>query len=289
MLFGLDVPTSATPDSDPVGAAISAERGGFDFISASDHPSGTDPTFETWTMLTTIAARTTRIGIATRVLGVPYRAPAIVAKMAETLHRLSGERLVLGLGGGASDDEFRAFGLRVPTPRDKVDGLEEAVRVLHGLWSEPAFTFRGRLHRTDSAELEPKPRTHIPVWLGTYGPRALEVTGRLADGWIPSLGHASPEAIPHMRERVLAAAREAGRDPSEITSVYNLGVRVDARAEPEPGAVVGSLDHVVERLAEFGGLGFAGFNFQPIGPDRVEQVDLLTREVVPALRRAAVG
>jgi alkanesulfonate monooxygenase SsuD/methylene tetrahydromethanopterin reductase-like flavin-dependent oxidoreductase (luciferase family) len=78
-------------------------------------------------MLTWIAAATSRIRIATRVLGVPYRPPAMVAKMAESLDRLSGGRLILGLGGGYSDAEFRAFGLTVPSPRDKVDGLQEAV------------------------------------------------------------------------------------------------------------------------------------------------------------------
>jgi alkanesulfonate monooxygenase SsuD/methylene tetrahydromethanopterin reductase-like flavin-dependent oxidoreductase (luciferase family) len=84
-------------------------------------------------MLAWMAASTTRIAVASRVLGVPYRAPAMVAKMAETLDRLSGRQLILWLGGGYSDDEFRAFGLGVPTPREKVDGLGEAVA--HHPWS----------------------------------------------------------------------------------------------------------------------------------------------------------
>src|SRR5438105_4714442 len=116
-LFGLNVSTSAESGADPVRDALLAERLGFDYVSASDHPCGSRPSYETWTMLSWIAARTSRIKIATRVLGVPYRPPAMVAKMAETLHRLSGNRLILGLGGGYSDAEFRAFGLPVPTPR----------------------------------------------------------------------------------------------------------------------------------------------------------------------------
>src|SRR5687768_17460451 len=106
--FGLDLPASLTPEG-PVALARAAEDLGFDFVSASDHPAGTDPSYETWTMLAFVAAGTSRIGIATRVLGVPYRPPAMVAKMAETLDRLSGGRLILGLGGGASDHEFRQF------------------------------------------------------------------------------------------------------------------------------------------------------------------------------------
>ncbi len=166
LLLGVNIPAST--DSDPVELARAAETLGYDFVSASDHPCGADPTRETWTMLTWIAASTTRIRVATRVLGVPYRPPAIVAKMAETLDRLSGGRLILGLGGGYSDEEFRAFGLTTPTPRQKVDGLEEAIQVIRGLWSEPEFSFAGRLYRTENADLEPKPAHRIPIWLGTF-------------------------------------------------------------------------------------------------------------------------
>src|SRR5207237_809105 len=158
-------------------------------------PSGTSPTNGTWTMLCFVAAATSRVRIATRVLGVPYRSPAMVAKMAETLDRLSGGRLILGLGGGSADDEHRAFGLGVRSPRDKVDGLEEAITIIRGLWSDPSFTFEGRLYRTDAAPMEPKPGHPIPIWLGTFGSRALAVTGRLADGWIPSFGMAPPEVV----------------------------------------------------------------------------------------------
>src|SRR5579883_555648 len=204
--FGINVFTAAGPADDPVAAAQLAEDLGFDFVSASDHPCGTSPSHETWTMLSWIAAATDRIRVATRVLGVPYRSPALVAKMAETLDRLSGGRLILGLGGGSADHEFQAFGLGIPSRRDKIDGLEEAVAIIRGLWTEPSFSYRGRLHATDQADLAPKPDHDIPIWLGTFGPRGLDVTGRLADGWIPSLGYAPPDQVGAMRERVLAAA-----------------------------------------------------------------------------------
>src|SRR6266542_5375646 len=152
LLFGINVSTSAAPGADPVAETRTAEELGFDFVSANDHPCGTKPTHELWTMLAWLAARTSRVRVAPRVLGIPYRPPAVVAKMAEALDRLSGGRLVLGLGGGASDDEFRAFGLGVPTPREKIDGLEEAVRIIRGVWTQPSFSFHGRLYRTDDAE-----------------------------------------------------------------------------------------------------------------------------------------
>ena len=237
-------------------------------------------------MLSWIAASTARIRVATRVLGVPYRPPAMVAKMAETLDRLSDGRLILGLGGGYSDHEFRAFGLPVPSPRQKVDGLEDAIHIAHGLWSEPAFTYDGPVHKTDAAEMEPKSAHRIPIWLGTLGPRGLALTGRLADGWIPSLEMAPPDRVPELRGRILAAAHDAGRNPADITCAYNLEIRVDEHAEPAPHVVSGSADAVVEQLIGFVQLGFTAMNFLPVGPDSVEQIERLGGDVLPQVRTA---
>jgi probable F420-dependent oxidoreductase len=287
LLFGINVSTSAAPGADPLADARRAEELGFDFVSASDHLHGKDPTHETWTMLSWIAAGTSRIRVASRVLAVPYRNPAVTAKMAATLDRLSGGRLILGMGGGYSDEEFRAFGLGAPSPRDKVDGMDEAIRIARGMWSERSFTFQGRRYRTDGAELEPKPDRRIPIWLGTYGDRALAATGRLADGWIPSLGFAPPDRVPAMRDRILANAREAGREAEEITCVYNLEIRVDEPAEPDPSVVSGPSGAVAERLIGFLELGFTAMNLMPIGPGQDEQAERLAREVIPEVRAAA--
>jgi len=280
--IGVNVSTSAGPGADPVAYARAAEALGFDFVSASDHPAGNRPSFEVWTMLTWIAAATSRIAVATRVLGVPYRAPAMVAKMAETLDRLSAGRLILGLGGGYSDEEFRAFGLGVPTPGQKITGLDEAIQIIRGLWAEPRFTFAGTRYHTEDADLEPKPAHRIPIWLGAFGPRALGVTGRLADGWIPSHGFAPPEQIPAMRARIDAAARAAGRDPGDVTGAYNVEVQVGG--SPQAGVVAGPPDAVVEQLRGFVELGFTAFNVMPTGRESLEQLHRFGTDVLPALR-----
>jgi alkanesulfonate monooxygenase SsuD/methylene tetrahydromethanopterin reductase-like flavin-dependent oxidoreductase (luciferase family) len=284
--FGLGVPASAAPGRDPVALARRAEDLGFDFVSTSDHPAGDQPSYEAWTMLTWIAAATARIKVATRVLGVPYRNPAMVAKMAESLDRLSGGRLILGLGGGYSDAEFRAFGLGVPSPREKVDGLAEAVTVIRGLWSGPGFSFGGTRYRTEAADLEPKPAHHIPVWLGTFGPRALAVTGRLADGWIPSLGYTPPEQLLVMRGQVLAAARAAGRDPAQLTCALNLQVRLDGPPGGDPGVLAGSPGEVADHIAGWARAGFTAFNFLPVGGDAGDVAERLSHQVLPAVRDA---
>jgi alkanesulfonate monooxygenase SsuD/methylene tetrahydromethanopterin reductase-like flavin-dependent oxidoreductase (luciferase family) len=278
---GAGIPAAVVPGEDPVALARLAEDLGYDFVSTSDHPSGTAPTFETWTMLTWIAASTTRIGIASRVLGVPYRSPAMVAKMAETLSRLSGGRLVLGLGGGYSDDEFRAFGLPVPSAADKITGLGEAISIMRGLWREPAFTMKGSIHHTDAADLEPKPDHPIPIWLGTFGPRALTLTGRLADGWIPSLGFASEAELVPMRARVLTAAEKAGRDPASVTCALNVEVALGPVIDDD-GVISGSPAQVRDRMRRLADLGFGTFNVLVTG----DQADGLTRfaqDVLPEL------
>jgi alkanesulfonate monooxygenase SsuD/methylene tetrahydromethanopterin reductase-like flavin-dependent oxidoreductase (luciferase family) len=224
--------------------------------------------------------------VATRVLGVPYRNPAIVAKMAETFSRLSGGRLILGLGGGSSDEEFRAFGLGTFSARDKVDGLREAISITRGLWSQPRFTFTGRLHRTDSADLEPKPAHPIPIWLGTFGDRALRLTGQLADGWIPSYGYRPLHQYQAMRQHVLTAAREAGRDPAGITCALHMQAHVGDGVTAGPSLVAGPPAAVIGQLLTFAGIGFTSFSFTLTGPGTREQAERLAHEVIPAVRAA---
>lgn len=286
LMFGLNLSTSAAPDADPVGDALHAERLGYDFLSANDHPNGTSPTHELWSLLTWIAASTSRIKVASRVLGIPYRNPAMLAKMAATLQDLSHGRLILGLGGGSSDEGIAAFGIRVPTPRAKIDGLEEAVRIIRGVWSEPGFSYEGAIYSTAGANIDPKPRDPIPIWLGTFGERGLAVTGRVGDGWIPSLEMAPPERASVMRERIITAAREVGREPEEITCVYNMEICLDDRPDPNRYVVSGPPQQVIERLLGFVDLGFTAMNFITVGPDPQEQRERLAREVLPEVRAA---
>jgi probable F420-dependent oxidoreductase len=281
-LFGLNVPTSTEPGTDPIAFALRAEALGFDFLSANDHLHGPSPRYEAWTLLSWIAARTSCIRLATRVLGVPYRNPAVLAKMAESFDRLSDGRLILGIGAGSGDQEFRAFGLGEVPLRDRMTGLDEAMRICRALWTRPTYTFAGTLHRTEDAQIEPKAGHAIPIWLGTHGKRGLDLTGWLADGWIPSLGYAPPEQIPSMLERIRGAARDAGRDPREITKIYNIEVSA-GREGVDADVIAGEPGAIAERLAELLALGFDGFNLVLEGPDLNEQAELVAREVIPAV------
>ncbi len=130
--------------------------------------------------------------------------------------------------------------------------------------------------------MEPRPARPIPIWLGTFGPRALAVTGRLADGWIPSLGYRPVEEFTAMRRRIDAAAETAGRRPEDIRSVLNLGIRIDPTATPRPDVVTGSAKQVAAQLQDLATrYGFTGFNFLISRPDDLRPV---AEEVIPLLR-----
>ena len=286
LLVGLDLSTDITAVRDPVTAARTAEALGFDFVSANDHVLDAGPRYEAWTLLSHVAAATSRLRFVTRVLGVPYRHPVVVAKMAETLDRLSRGRLILGLGAGSGEAEFTAMGIDAGDARARADGLEEALAVIRGLWTETPFSFAGRRYRIEGAVLEPKPEHPIPIWLGAVGPRGLELVGRSADGWIPSPAYAPPDRVPGMVDRIRSAAESAGRDPGTLSLIYNVPVTL---TEPGSDEVIGgSPAQLADRFVEFLDLGFTGFNFIVIGPDRATQVERVGREVVPAIR-AAVG
>lgn len=283
--FGVTVIPSASGRSDPVAEARRAEELGFDLVTVWDHPHGENPSFETWTLITWMAARTSRISIGSNVLGLPFRLPALTAKMAETLDRLSNGRLILGLGAGGSDPEFAGYGAPVRTRGEKIEALEEALAIFRGVWSEPAFTFEGKHYRNEGALLEPKPDRPIPIWLGTYGPKGQDLTGRLADGWIPSMGYLPPAIAKPGLAHVRAAAERAGRDPEALDYAYNVSVRVGGSPPQDPDRqLAGEPDEIVERILELLDLGFTVLNFW-VGGRRDEQAERLATEIIPAVRQ----
>ena len=274
-----------------------AETLGFDMVSFPDHLHGERPSVEPWTALTWAAAATERIAVMPNVLALPYRAPAVTAKMAETLDRLSSGRLVLGLGTGGYDAEFAAFGLAERTPGQKVSALAEALQIMRGLWSDPSVTVNGTHYHVHEARIEPRPERPIPVWLGSYGPRGLRLTGALADGWIPSLGRVDLGQLRSMRAEVRAAAEAAGRDPDEITCAVNLVVAFGGpgdRDTPTAGSsaawrpVSGGSEAIAEQLV---GVVQAGFTFLNVVLDDPADRERFASEVIPVVRRqtAALG
>jgi alkanesulfonate monooxygenase SsuD/methylene tetrahydromethanopterin reductase-like flavin-dependent oxidoreductase (luciferase family) len=288
--IGITISNSASSGADPVAEAQHAEALGFDVVTVHrDVLHGPPPSLETWTLLTWLAAHTTTVKLAPNVLALPNRHPAVLAKMTETLDRLSGGRLILALGGGApiNHQAFGAFGLARRSPGETVAATEEAIDIIQGLWRQPSLSYAGRHFTTSGADLQPRPARQIPIWLGAFGPRMLDLVGRKADGWLPSLFLLPPEQAYRSLDQIRQAASRAGRDPNQLTYGYNVGVLVTqgTAATATKGQVAGGPQEVAERLAGFlrGGFSFLNLSLSPAA-DGVEQRERLGREVLPILR-----
>jgi alkanesulfonate monooxygenase SsuD/methylene tetrahydromethanopterin reductase-like flavin-dependent oxidoreductase (luciferase family) len=260
-----------------------ADELGLDLIGIQDHPYQWRY-LETWSLIGDLLACTERIRFFPDVANLPLRFPAVIAKQATSLDALSGGRFELGLGAGSFWEAIGAMGGPVRSPGKAIDALEEAMHIIRASWSgERAITFEGDYYSVKGLHPGEPPPHAIGIWLGLGKPRGLALCGRLADGWVPSLGWATPDLVPEMNRHLDEAAQAAGRSPGDVRRVYNLnGTIADG---PVTGVLQGPPEHWVETLTGFASdLGFDTFIFWP-SEDHVAQVERFAQEVVPVLRR----
>jgi alkanesulfonate monooxygenase SsuD/methylene tetrahydromethanopterin reductase-like flavin-dependent oxidoreductase (luciferase family) len=266
--------------------AQQAEAFGFDYVCVYDHPYW--PSLDAWTLLAAILSRTERIRGLTNVLNVPLRGfPAMIAKQAASLDVLSGGRVELGLGAGALPAAVGALGGPVREPRQSTEALGEAVHIIRLFWSGEPAKFDGSYYSIDLTEAGPLPMHPIRIVVGAYRPQMLDLVGRMADGWIPSIAFAPPERISLMQRRIDDAAAAAGRDPKKISRMYNLAGTITAK--PAVGLLEGPVNHWIEQLTEFvTELGFDTFHFGYEVRD-LKQFERFAREVIPGVREAVAS
>jgi alkanesulfonate monooxygenase SsuD/methylene tetrahydromethanopterin reductase-like flavin-dependent oxidoreductase (luciferase family) len=241
-----------TPVADDYGElarqARLAEDLGLDLLGVQDHPYQRR-FFDTWTLLSALAVETDRITLFPDVANLPLRQPAVLAKSAASLDLITGGRFELGLGAGAFWEAIGAMGGPVRTPGEAVEALEEAIAVIRLMWSDQrAVRFQGRFHSLDGVHPGPRPAHPIGIWLGAGGPRMLALTGRLADGWVPSSSWATPDTLDEMHRRIDEGALSAGRDPGDVVRVYNVFGRITDGASN--GFLDGPVDRWVDELTE---------------------------------------
>jgi alkanesulfonate monooxygenase SsuD/methylene tetrahydromethanopterin reductase-like flavin-dependent oxidoreductase (luciferase family) len=272
--IGIFLVPGAEDPAATVARAIAADEAGLDYLAVQDHPYQRR-FLDTWTLLAYLAGRTERIRLVPDVLNLPLRLPSVVAKAAASLDVLSDGRVELGIGAGAFWDAVEAMGGPRRTPKESVDALEEAIAIVRAFWSgdRPA-TVQGRHYRLAGAKPGPPPAHPIGLWIGAYGPRMLRLTGRLGDGWLPSLGNLSPEDIPSMQTRIDEAAKRAGRDPGAIKRVANVPV-----PEGEPSGWADQLSRSAE-------LGFEALMVALPDDDQVGFIRRLGEDVAPTVRAA---
>jgi probable F420-dependent oxidoreductase len=238
-----------------VAMARAAEAVGFDSMWLGDHllyrGDGRPERgpWEAWTLLSALAAVTERIDLGPLVACLAFHPPALLAKMAATVDEVSGGRLVLGVGAGWNEPEFRAFGI----PFDhRVSRFEESFEIVRRLLSGERVTLPGRFWQADDAVLLPKPARRPPIMVGSAGERVLSIALPHVDAWntwYDNYGNTA-EGFAALNSKVSDAAQRAGRAPEEIARSACVLVVLDRAAGDRPLVVgVPPLEGSPDRIA----------------------------------------
>jgi len=278
-----------------------AEQVGFDSVWVGDHLLFRDPglpprgPWEAWSVLAALAAVTERVSLGPLVASASFHNPAMLAKKAATIDEISGGRLILGLGAGWNEAEYRAFGF----PFDhRVDRFEEAFTIIRGLLRDGEIDFAGRYHQARECVLLPKPARPDgpPIMLGTTGPRMLGLAAAHADAWnawFTKFGN-RPEGVAELRDKVDAACASVGRDPATLERTAAVSVQlgkgdVPRRGGPEETAppLRGSAEEIAFQLQAFAAEGVSHIQLV-VDPITVKSIERLG-DVIEALDRTELA
>ena len=252
--FGFHMPSFSFPgvaDADRfehlAGLAVAAEEAGFDLVTVMDHfyqihgvGPEEEPMLEAYTTLGALAARTSRVSLGTMVTGVTYRNPAVLAKQVTTLDTISAGRAVLGLGAAWNEDEHRGYGIDFPPIGERMDRLEEALRICRLMFDEERPSFSGRHYRINRALNRPRPVRPggPPILIGGSGEkRTLRLVAQYADiaNWFGDL-----ETLRHKTEVFERHCEVVGRDPDDVLRTIMAPV-VLVESDAEADGVLASL------------------------------------------------
>lgn len=258
--------------------ALAIEEMGYDSVWVSDHivfPVGFEskypyadtgdfpvppsvPWLEPVTTLTYVAGVTSRVRLGTSVQVLPYRNPVMNAKQLANLAMLSGGRLIVGVGAGWLREEAEAMGMPWDERGQRTD---EHIEVLRALWTQENPKFEGRFYRVEGVRCEPRPSPAPPIWVGGHEAPSLRRAARLGDGW-----HAyclGPDDLAEGWRKVQSLAREAGRDPEELTLSVRVPLSIMDAPSDKPVPLVGGTDQIGEWLRQYQEIGVAHMVFEP--------------------------
>ncbi|MFN8532195.1 MAG: LLM class flavin-dependent oxidoreductase [Dehalococcoidia bacterium] len=285
-----------------------AERGGYDSIWVNDHVAipeivGSEPWLECFTTLAALSRDTARVGLGSLVTAVPWRNPALVAKMGATIDDLSGGRLILGLGAGGGATEFRRYGWPYAAASDRARMVGEAAELIRAMWTTPAPSFSGRYYRTDRAICEPRPSLPPKILIGATGDRVgLPMAAKHADIWCLGAAGGDIQIYRQKVERIDALCEANGRAPTSLIRAVNVyaivGPNASDRLERMLAArqamphlraisIVGTAEQVAERMRPYLALGATWFITYFWEPDPAAQADNIERfaaDVIPLFR-----
>ncbi|MFI5255311.1 MAG: LLM class flavin-dependent oxidoreductase, partial [Candidatus Limnocylindrales bacterium] len=234
-----------------------------------------------WSILAALAASTERVEIGPLVACTSFHNPAMLAKKAATVDEISGGRLILGLGAGWNETEFRAFGF--PFDR-RIARFEEAFTIVRTLLREGAIDFAGEFYTARDCELVPRgPRPGgPPLMIGSIGERMLRITLPYVDAWNVWFTDTDnrPSGVPPLRALVDGVCGEVGRDPAAVARTVAVQVRLAGgrgriqgeNAKPAVAPLVGSPAELAETLRAFAreGIGHVQLVLDPITEASIE-------------------
>jgi probable F420-dependent oxidoreductase len=268
--------------------AIRAEELGFDSVWASDHVFnvsyvferiGDKPYYDPLTILSYVAAFTTRIRLGTSVLVLPYHHPMRLAKAAATLDVLSGGRVILGVGVGVVEQEFNALG-SVYAERGAI--TDEAIAIMQALWTQAVPSHQGRLYRFSGMPFAPKPvqKPHIPIVIGGVSRAAIRRAARVGNGWHPLA--MSPEVLREHIRYLAEQAQAAGRASVDIPVSISLPLQGGRAGRYTLGTTPAE---IVRNVQAFASLGVETVVVAPSTGDAqalMPALEMIAREVMPA-------
>jgi probable F420-dependent oxidoreductase len=286
---------------------VKVEELGYDSLWVWDHVLlGVEPNFpiiESLTVLTAVAARTSRIKLGTGILVLPLRNPVLLAKQLGSMDQLSNGRLLMGMASGWYKREFDAMGIPFER-RGKI--MDANLEILRALWTEPSVSGEWGPHKVSKAVMYPKPvqQPQIPILIGGYVDRVLKRAATVGDGWLTYFY--TPEAFAKSWTKIRAFAEEAGKDPNALKNAAQLPIMVGpSRAAVEgemmdwlnkewdfpsnsdcsrDSAIMGTVDECVEQLEAHHEVGVQKIIFVPYKYE-MSQVETIAREILPRLRK----
>jgi F420-dependent oxidoreductase-like protein len=282
-------------------AARACEQAGLDSVWLADHfmfpdkehPEREVPVFDCFVALGAIAASTTRLRIGELVVGVPYRNPALLAKMLTTLDVISHGRTIVGLGAAWHDDEFRAYGWPFPPVRERMEMLEEAVQIVDRMMTQRPASFGGKHYTVEDAYNDPLPvqQPRPPIMIGGSGEKVtLRIVAQYAD--FCNVG-GDPATVAHKYEVLRQHCERAGRPYDAVTRSNDVGILI-AADERELAAkkerygadfdLVGMPEAIIEGLRGYAQVGSQYVTFHMPDAKEIEPILLLGETVVPAVR-----
>src|SRR5690242_5344732 len=295
LTFGWVVQPAPRPNMNPTDlheynqASLRALTPAFTTIWVEDHFQWEErPTLEAMTTLAYLAAEFPRFTYGSMVLGQSYRNPALLAKMAATLHYLSGGRFILGIGAGWKEDEYHAYGYPYPPASERVAQLAEAVQVIRALWTHSPASFYGAHYTIENAYCEPRPNPAIPLVIGGAGERGtLRVAAQYADGWNFNFG--TPDECRHKLDVLRQHCADVGRDfATPALSYYGMVDLPDDPASFAPRGgfyLIGPTPH--EAIAQLRPFVEMGISHILVRTTSVATLERFRDEVMPALAAMA--